>query len=160
MSNNAIWGFDLGKKSIGACSRNGQNIEFLQSYTFDLEYADPKVWRPARKTAKRTKFSHKKREENLNKCWTELGWTIPDTQNQTLLAGLIARLEILHNNIVSTDQLYLALHSVIQHRGYDDNLPWLRKKTKKKNQEILEKETENKTEKKELTEAGATVEIK
>ena len=148
-----IWGFDLGKKSIGACSRNGQNIEFLQSYTFDLEYADPKEWRPARKTAKRTKFSHKKREENLNKCWTELGWTIPDTQNQTLLAGLIARLEILHNNIVSTDQLYLALHSVIQHRGYDDNLPWLRKKTKKKNQEILEKETENKTEKKELTEA-------
>ena len=26
-----IWGFDLGKKSIGACSRNGQNIEFLQN---------------------------------------------------------------------------------------------------------------------------------
>ncbi len=157
MSNNSIWGFDLGKKSIGACSRNGENIEFLQSYTFDLEYADPKEWRPSRKTAKRTRCSHKKREENLNKFWTELGWKIPNIQNQTLLIGLNARLQILHNNIVSTDQLYLALYSVIQHRGYDDNLPWLRKKTKKKNQEILEqeetKQNENKIEKKELTEA-------
>lgn len=137
---NKIWGFDLGKASTGVCIREKDKIEFLHSYLFDAEYADINKWKQARKASLGNRISKEKRENWLKKVWTEFNWSIPNTDKIAYLAGLKARLEIVENNIHSTDQLFYALYDLMQSRGYDSQVPW---KNKPKNQKALDDEKEN-----------------
>jgi CRISPR-associated endonuclease Csn1 len=69
-----VFGFDLGKGSIGYCARRGAEILDLGSMLIPAEHASTQDIAKRRRTF-RTRQAHKKRELWLNKIWSEAGLT-------------------------------------------------------------------------------------
>ena len=69
-----VFGFDLGKGSIGYCARRGSEIIDLGSMLIPAEHASTQDI-AKRRRAFRTRQAHKKRELWLNKIWSEAGLT-------------------------------------------------------------------------------------
>lgn len=67
-----VFGFDLGKGSIGYCARQGARILDLGSMLIPPEHGNTQDL-AKRRRAFRTRQAHKKRELWLNKIWSEAG---------------------------------------------------------------------------------------
>ncbi|MDR0952966.1 MAG: hypothetical protein LBM71_02090, partial [Elusimicrobiota bacterium] len=148
-----IFSFDLGSGSIGECVRENDKILHLESLLIDSTFASTKEQAGIRR-AYRTRLAHKAREEWWAKCAKEAGIEVlksapqeeadirllrefPAKGDDTIYTSCLLRIALLQGKDLEGWQIYKAIRSAIQHRGYDDKLPWesgvlseLRKKPK------------------------------
>ena len=149
-NNTQIWGFDIGKASLGEAVWCGGKFKHVESLILDKDFAEIKTSAGRRRQA-RTRKAHKAREEWLEKCLEDCGIEILKRRKVGIVNGqwkLIskgdARLEkefpaegeeVCYNSIalrcklilgekLESWQIFKALNSSIQHRGYDENIPW------------------------------------
>lgn len=135
MSKKLVYGFDVGKGSLGICVREGHEIKELKSLTIDPLYGDITHLR-TRRRVKRTIDAHKKRENWLKKFWVDSNLTplnedderitkeYPKNGDNTIYNSSLLRLALLQGKQLEEWQIYKAFWSVIQRRGYDKSLPW------------------------------------
>jgi len=148
--NDKVFAFDLGKASIGLCVRDGNKILDLRSLIIPAEFAMTSDFR-ARRRAMRTRNAHKKREQWLNQIWTRAKLDILPTDDllfkkefgkkseDIIYNSACLRIALLQGQKLSPWQIYKALHSAIQHRGYDQNCPWSSKSQNNANDDTQEK---------------------
>lgn len=151
---NLIWSFDIGLGSIGEAIRDPKTHDFkhLASLVLPAEFASNKSSATTRRMF-RTRLAHKKREEWLDKVWREAGqeplakrttWRNPKTRkfelkspgdlrlerefpakgDETCYTSCLLRIQLLRGDKLEPWQIYKALHSAIQRRGYDPDIPW------------------------------------
>lgn len=139
-----IFSFDLGSGSIGLCVRDGKNVVQLDSLLLDSDFASIDTERAARR-AYRTRNSHKNREKWWVKCFQEAKLAIPGTiapqkntstfvpdermlkefsKEEVISNSALLRIALINNIPLKEWQVFKAVWSAIQHRGYDANIPW------------------------------------
>jgi len=152
MKEKLVFGFDLGKASLGICVRVGHEIKQLKSLLVNPEYADVSENRKRRR-AKLTRDAHKSREKYLIKIWkkaglipletsdTRLKQEFPSKNDETIYTSCLLRIALLQDKPLEEWQIFKALYSAVQRRGYDNNLPWMnsRKAIKQADDEENEK---------------------
>ena len=169
----AIWSFDIGLGSIGEAVRDPETHEFkhVESLILPPEFASTKAAATTRRMY-RTRQAHKKREEWLDCVWTEAGqqplakrttWRNPQTRkfelkhpgdprlerefpakrDDTCYTSCLLRIKLLRGQKLEPWQVYKALHSAIQHRGYDPDIPWKTQAAKKASAEEIKAQQED-----------------
>ena len=145
-----VWGFDIGKGSLGEAVRIGNEFKYVQSLEIDSEFAETKTAAIARR-AWRTREAHKARELWLEKCLSEAGievlsrrkvgivdgsWKLvsrgdarlerefPPAGERVCYNSIALRCKLLLGEKLESWQVFKALNSAIQNRGYDTNIPW------------------------------------
>ena len=144
-----IFGFDLGKGSIGLAVRKGNEILFAKSLLIDESVASIED-QAKRRRQYRTRLSHKKREKELKRIWRKAGLTplygrrheelekgfkvikadeklereFPRKGDNTVYTSCLLRIKLLEGEKLEEWQIYKALRSAIQRRGYDVDVPW------------------------------------
>ena len=147
--NRIIFSFDIGIASLGEAVRNGIEIVHANSLLIDPNIGSLQDERE-RRHAYRTREAHKKREEILINLWkkigetpllgdtlqkTENGWheqvgdeklkrEFPQDGDNTVYTSCLLRIMLLEGEQLKSWQIYKALHSALQRRGYDANVPW------------------------------------
>jgi CRISPR-associated endonuclease Csn1 len=171
-SQETIWAFDLGKSSIGEAVRRGAQFLHKASLLLPADFADTK---PAGKRRRmwRTRTAHRERERWLEQIWAAAGlhvlygrnrdgmtgeWKPGETADrrleqefaepgdETCYTSCLLRIKLLREEKLEEWQIFKALHSAIQRRGYDKTIPWAQKEARRagKNPEDLEKEERKK----------------
>jgi CRISPR-associated endonuclease Csn1 len=171
-----VWAFDLGKGSIGEAVRRGTKFLHKASLLIPAEFAETKT-AAGRRRMWRTRQAHKAREQWLEQIWHAAGlevlrgrqmrrdpasrkWFDPILGDERLerefakdgenicYTSCLLRIKLLHGEKLQPWQIFKALRSSVQKRGYDDvkKLPWAGKEARRtgKSLEELEKEDENK----------------
>ncbi len=155
---NHVWGFDMGKGSLGEAVRIGDEFKHVQSLIIDKDFAEIKTAAGLRRQM-RTRKAHHAREKWLEKCLADCGIEILKRRKVDIVDGKWAlvskgdsRLErefpaygenVCYNSIalrcklllgekLESWQVFKALNSAIQNRGYDEKLPWKEGDTTKK----------------------------
>lgn len=146
--NELIWSFDLGTGSVGECARKGKEIIHIQSLLLPNDFGSLKEARERRRQI-RTRDAHKKREqwwrEQAKKAGVEVletGHLNPDGafikpderisrqfsegNDKTIYASCLLRVALLQGKKLGGWQIFKAVWSAIQRRGYDADLPWKR----------------------------------
>ena len=135
-----IFAFDMGKASIGFCVREDNNILTAGSVIIEKEHANVADNRKRRR-AKRTLDAHRAREKWFNDLWQTLGLNLlskddekfkrefPSKGDDTIYNSCLLRIALLQDRQLEEWQIYKALHSAIQRRGYDSNVAWKSVKT-------------------------------
>lgn len=172
-SDNLIWSFDIGLGSIGEAIRDPKTHEFkhVESLTLPAEFASTKSAATTRRMF-RTRLAHKKREEWLDKLWREAGQEplakrttgrssktrkfelkslgdprlereFPAKGDDTCYTSCLLRIKLLRGEKLEPWQIYKALHSAIQRRGYDSDIPWKTKAAGKVTAEELKEQEED-----------------
>lgn len=138
MSEFLIFSFDVGKASLGICVRQGDNILALSVLLVPPEFASTVEFR-SRRRALRTRLAHKKREHWLRQTWRQAGLSpldshdeklkreFPRKGDETLYNSAVLRIALLQEKPLKEWQIYKALWSAIQHRGYDEGCNWNRR---------------------------------
>jgi CRISPR-associated endonuclease Csn1 len=157
-----IWSFDLGKASIGEAVRDTVTNEFLHvaSLLIPAEFASTKDARDRRRMF-RTRQAHKAREAWLDEVWRAAGqeplrkrtvWKNPEMKkwelkhpaderlerefpakgDKTCYTSCLLRIKLLRGEKLEPWQIYKALHSAIQRRGYDPEIPWKAKESRRR----------------------------
>ncbi len=138
---NLVWTFDLGKGSLGEAVRRDNAIVLANSWLIpeDLAQRGPAktAGTPAsRHRAWRTRWAHKSREERLNEIFRgadievleagdpRLGREFPAKGDETCYASCLLRAKLLRGESLQGWQVYKAVRSAIQRRGYDPNPAW------------------------------------
>lgn len=137
-----IFAFDMGKKGLGYCCREGSKINCAGSIIVEPDHSSIEDVRNRRRII-RTRNSHKSREKYFNKLWhVEAGLEILDNNDElfktefskqndeTIYNSTLLRIALLQNRKLENWQIYKALHNAFQRRGYDSALPWKNSKTK------------------------------
>jgi CRISPR-associated endonuclease Csn1 len=167
-----IWAFDLGKGSIGEAVWNTEKKQFdhVASLLIPAEFASTKE-AATRRRMLRTRQAHKAREAWLDEVWKAAGLTplvgrrvgkvegkwqlihegdprlereFPAKGDSTCYTSCLLRIKLLRGEKLEEWQIYKALHSAIQKRGYDPNVAWKtreQKRSLKKDEENEEKGT-------------------
>ncbi|MDR0978161.1 MAG: hypothetical protein LBL71_03905, partial [Endomicrobium sp.] len=161
-----VYSFDLGSGSIGICVRKGREILSLQSLLIDSDFASVTDAAKRRRQI-RTRLAHKERE----KWWDEQAETAgieilstaqptkenpdlkpdermliefpKDKNDKTIYSSQLLRIALLQGVKLEGWQVYKAIRSAMQRRGYDACLPW--KKGAGKESVSEEDEKENRT---------------
>jgi len=147
-----IWAFDLGKGSIGEAVWNTGKKQFdhVASLLIPAEFASTKD-AATRRRMMRTRQAHKAREAWLDEVWKAAGLTplvgrrvgkvdgkwqliqkgdqqlereFPAKGDTTCYTSSLLRIKLLRGEKLENWQIYKALHSAIQKRGYDPNIAW------------------------------------
>lgn len=147
-----IWAFDLGKGSIGEAVWDERQKRFLHvaSLLIPAEFASTKE-AASRRRMKRTRDAHKAREAWLDSVWRAAGlsplqgrkvgkvngkWQLirkgdprlerefPAKGDTTCYTSCLLRIKLLRGEKLEEWQIYKALHSAIQKRGYDPDIAW------------------------------------
>ncbi len=156
-----VFAFDVGTGSLGIAVRVGNKIVETHSLLIPEEFASIKEQRDRRRQW-RTRQAHKAREKWLKQICTEAGIEAlegiqPEDKKRnikakpgdprlerefagpgdnTVYTSCLLRIMLLRGEKLEAWQIYKALHSAIQRRGYDDNIPWKhREKSKKETDE-------------------------
>lgn len=153
-----IWAFDLGKGSIGEAVWNKEKKQFdhVASLLIPAEFASTKE-AATRRRMMRTRQAHKARESWLDEVWKAAGlvplvgrrvgkvdgkWQLihegdqrlerefPAKGDTTCYTSCLLRIKLLRGEKLEDWQIYKALHSAIQKRGYDPNIAWKTRETK------------------------------
>src|ERR1039458_6276664 len=151
-----IWAFDLGKASIGEAVRRGTKFLHKASLLIPAEFAETKT-AAGRRRMWRTRQAHKAREQWLNKVMREAGIEVLHGRNYdqagnwkpgepaderlerefakpgdpTYYTSCLLRIKLLRGEKLEPWQVYKALHSAIQRRGYDPDIPWKTRQQRK-----------------------------
>lgn len=150
-----VFGFDMGKTSIGYCVRKGHDIKTANSLIINKDHGEKSTSRNRRRI-KRTLDSHKAREKFLDEIWTKCNLDLIDknsfefkkefsSKNENeIYTSCLLRISLLQNKPLKIWQIYKALHNAIQRRGYDPDLPWksLQTDDDKENLELVKKYTQ------------------
>lgn len=146
-----VWAFDLGKASIGEAVRIGNEFKHKASLLIPAEFAETRTARDRRRMW-RTRQAHKAREAWLDDVMQAAGITplhgrrvvwkdstkkwdvIPGEEklerefaspsDDTCYTSCLLRIKLLRGEKLEPWQIYKALHSAIQRRGYDPDIPW------------------------------------
>jgi CRISPR-associated endonuclease Csn1 len=168
-----IWSFDIGLGSIGEAIRDPKTHEFkhVASLVLPAEFASTKTAATTRRMF-RTRLAHKKREEWLDHVWRgaeqeplkrRTTWRNPKTGkfelkhpgdprlerefpakgDETCYTSCLLRIKLLRGEKLEPWQIYKALHSAIQRRGYDPDIPWKAKSASKASVEELKEQEED-----------------
>jgi len=168
-----VWSFDIGLGSIGEAVRDPKTHEFkhVASLLLPANFASTKTAATTRRMF-RTRLAHKSREEWLDKVWREAGqeplakritWRNPKTGkfelkhpgdprlerefpakgDDTCYTSCLLRIKLLRGEKLEPWQIYKALHSAIQRRGYDPDIPWKAKTASKASAEELKEQEED-----------------
>jgi CRISPR-associated endonuclease Csn1 len=157
MSNaGAIWAFDLGKGSIGEAVRQGSKFLHKASLLIPADFAETKT-AANRRRMWRTRQAHKAREQWLNEVMRDAGIEVLHGRNYdekghwkpgepadkrlerefagpgdpTCYTSCLLRIKLLRGEKLEPWQVYKALHSAIQRRGYDPDIPWKTRQQRK-----------------------------
>ena len=145
-----VFAFDMGKASIGYCVREDFEIKDLGSLIIDKDHSSVADNRNRRRT-RRTLNSHRAREQWFKSLWLEKGLTILNESDEkfkrefaqdgddTLYNSSILRCALITGKKLEEWQIYKALHSAIQRRGYDSNIAWATSEDDKENEEAIKK---------------------
>ncbi|MHB1083178.1 MAG: type II CRISPR RNA-guided endonuclease Cas9d [Prosthecobacter sp.] len=162
-----IWAFDLGKASIGEAVWNVGKKQFdhVASLLIPSEFASTKE-AASRRRMMRTRQAHKAREAWLDEVWKGAGleplvgrrvgkvngkWKLtregderlerefPPKGDSTCYTSCLLRIKLLRGEKLEPWQIYKALHSAIQKRGYG-RVPWAAREAG--NKELTEEELE------------------
>lgn len=156
-----VWSFDIGLASLGEAIRDSSTHEFLhvESLRLHKDFADTKAAAVTRRMF-RTRQAHQRREAWLDEVWQDAGleplakrttWRNPQSKrfelkhpgdprlerefpaqgDDTIYTSCLLRICLLRGDKLEHWQIYKALHSAIQRRGYDPNIPWKTAATKK-----------------------------
>jgi len=171
MENEKIFSFDIGTGSLGTCIRKGNEIELLDVETLPSDFATVKEARERRRQI-RTRIAHKKREEWWKEHAQKAGIEVLETGHlnekgeyikpdprltrefqkkgdPTIYNSLLLRIALLHGEKLEGWQIYKAIWSAIQRRGYDINLPWKSKIKEAKEEDNEEQQSDKKRKKRE-----------
>jgi CRISPR-associated endonuclease Csn1 len=149
-----VWSFDLGLGSIGEAVRDAQTQQFkhVASLILPADFANTKEQAAVRRMH-RTRLAHRRREAWLDKVWREAGQEplakrtvhrnpktrkfelkhpgdprlereFPAQGDETAYTSCLLRIKLLQGEKLEPWQIYKALHSAIQRRGYDPSIPW------------------------------------
>jgi CRISPR-associated endonuclease Csn1 len=144
-----VWAFDLGKGSIGEAVRQGNKFLHKASLLIPAEFAETKT-AATRRRMWRTRQAHKAREQWLNEVMRKAGIEVLHGRNydkdgnwkagepagerlerefaepgdSTCYTFCLLRIKLLRGEKLEPWQVYKALHSAIQRRGYDPYIPW------------------------------------
>ena len=145
-----VWGFDIGKGSLGEAVRVGNEFKHVLSMEIDADFAEIKTAAATRR-AWRTREAHKAREMWLEKCLSDadieiLGrrkvdvvdgtWKLvsrgdgrlerefPADGENVCYNSIALRCKLLLGEKLESWQVFKALNSAIQNRGYDAQIPW------------------------------------
>ena len=159
-----IWGIDFGKASLGESVRQDGRFLHVESLIIPQDFAEIKTAAASRRQ-KRTRDSHKAREKFLERCLKECGIEVLKRRSVEFLDGrwvlaskgdkrlerefpapgenicynsIALRCKLLLGERLEPWQVFKALNSAIQKRGYDGNLPW-----KEKEERISSKKEED-----------------
>jgi CRISPR-associated endonuclease Csn1 len=168
-----VWAFDLGKGSIGEAVRQGTTFLHKASLLIPADFAETKT-AATRRRMWRTRQAHKAREQWLEQIWQTAGlevlhgrqvrrdsvtkrWIepIPGDErlerefvapgDETCYTSCLLRVKLLRGDKLEPWQVFKALRSAIQKRGYD-KIPWAEKDARRggKSVEELEKDEQKK----------------
>jgi CRISPR-associated endonuclease Csn1 len=145
-----VWAFDLGKASIGEVVRLGSKFLHKASLLIPPDFAETKS-AASRRRMWRTRLAHRAREQWLERAWKDLGlealygrnrdrntgeWKagepadkrlereFPAPGDNTCYTSCLLRIKLLRGEKLEPWQIFKALRSAIQRRGYDPNIPW------------------------------------
>ncbi len=150
-SSDMVWAFDLGKGSIGEAVRRGNEFLHKASLLIPAEFAETRTARDHRRMW-RTRQAHMAREQWLNEVMRETGievlhgrnydtagnWKPGEPADKRLeqefakpgdsvcYTSCLLRIKLLQGEKLESWQVYKALHSAIQKRGYG-KVPWAAK---------------------------------
>lgn len=167
-NDNLIFAFDIGTGSIGECVRSGDKILHLDSILLPPTFASVKELRKRRRQM-RNRDAHRAREnwwkEQAKSAGIEVlesrqptkkekkdGDIKPDERmlrefsadgDDTIYTSCLLRIALLQGRKLEGWQIYKAIWSAIQHRGYDDNLPWKRELRRNVENETEEESTDD-----------------
>lgn len=142
-----IFSFDMGKASIGYCVREDNNILTAGSVLIEKEHANIEENRK-RRQAKKTLVAHREREKWFNDLWLSLGLDLlskddkkfkkefSSNGDETIYNSCLLRIALLQDKQLEEWQIYKALHSAIQRRGYDTNVAWKNVKTQDDKEQV------------------------
>lgn len=168
-----IWAFDLGKSSIGEAVWNETTREFdhVASLLIPGDFASTKE-AASRRRMMRTRLAHKAREAWLEEVWYTAGqkpltgrrvekvdgkWQLiregderlerefPPKGENTCYTSCLLRIKLLRGEKLEPWQIYKALHSAIQKRGYDPDLAWKTRENRRTRKAGSENDDEGKT---------------
>lgn len=150
-SHETVWAFDLGKASIGEAVRTGTEFKHKASLLIPAEFAETRTARDRRRMW-RTRQAHKAREAWLDEVMRAAGikpllgrrvewnaeakkWEATPGEEKlerefaapgddTCYTSCLLRIKLLRGEKLESWQIYKALHSAIQRRGYDPDIPW------------------------------------
>ncbi len=147
---NKVFGFDVGLGSLGIAVREGNEMQHAASLLMDSEFAS--IGDQAdRRRFHRTKQAHKAREKYWETIWEEIkkvplkgrrhqknsdnSYTVlkgdeqlerefPAKGDDTVYTSCLLRIKLLEGDELEDWQIYKAIRSALQRRGYDKDLPW------------------------------------
>jgi CRISPR-associated endonuclease Csn1 len=155
-SNDIVWAFDLGKGSIGEAVRRGNEFLHKASLLIPADFAETRTARDRRRMF-RTREAHKARERWLNEVMQAAGIEVlhgrnydtagkwkpgkpadnrleqefPAPGDNTCYTSCLLRIKLLRGEKLVPWQVFKAFHSAIQRRGYDKDIPWKTRETRK-----------------------------
>lgn len=154
--NETIWAFDLGKGSIGEAVRRGTQFLHKASLLMPADFADTKA-AAKRRRMWRTRTAHRERERWLEQIWAAAGLPVLYGRNRdagtgewkagekadprlerefgepgdnTCYTSCLLRIKLLAGEKLEQWQIFKALRSAIQKRGYD-RIPWAQKEARR-----------------------------
>lgn len=145
-----VFAFDMGKASIGYCVREDFAIKDLGSLIIDKDHSSV-VDNRNRRRVYRTLKSHRARESWFKQFWESKGLTPFDCNDdkfkkefasendETIYNSALLRIALLQGRKLDEWQIYKALHSAIQRKGYDGNVAWATSEDDKENAEAIKK---------------------
>jgi CRISPR-associated endonuclease Csn1 len=151
-----VWAFDLGKGSIGEAVRQDNRFLHKASLLIPAEFAESKT-AAGRRRMFRTRAAHKARERWLDEVMSKAGIEVLHGRNydkvgkwkpgepaderlerefakpgdSTCYTSCLLRVKLLRGEKLEPWQIYKALHSAIQRRGYDPDIPWKTRERRK-----------------------------
>ncbi len=140
----------MGKASIGYCVREDNEIKDIGSLIIEKDHSSIADNRNRRRINK-TLDTHKKREQWFYDLWKRCNLTplefnddrfkkeFAAVGDDTIYNSTILRVALIQGKKLEKWQIYKALHSAIQRRGYDNNLPWANSVNDKDNEEAVKK---------------------
>ncbi|MEW5950374.1 MAG: type II CRISPR RNA-guided endonuclease Cas9 [Elusimicrobiota bacterium] len=168
MENKTVFAFDIGTGSLGTCVRKEKEILDLSVNLLPQDFATLKEAREKRRQI-RTRIAHKMREKWWKEQAKRAGIEIPETGHldekgnfikpdermsrefpkdgdNTIYNSALLRIALLQGKKLEGWQIFKAIWSAIQHRGYDSNLPWINnpKRNVEEESEESKDEKENK----------------
>lgn len=160
-----VFAFDCGLASLGEAVRQGLEFPQLESWLIPDTFAETQT-AALRRRMMTTRAAHKERELWLQKTFEDLGlevlygkevsktpagWAVtreadprltrefPKPGDETWYTSCLLRIKLLRGEKLAPWQIYKAIRSAIQKRGYDPDIPW--KNREEKQQQKEDKET-------------------
>jgi CRISPR-associated endonuclease Csn1 len=143
-----VFGLDIGIGSLGECVRVGNDFIHVESLLIDQDFAGTQAQAVKRRMF-RTRQAHKARELWLNRQCEAVGIPVlkqiaktgseffrvknvdkrlnqefPAKGDETIYTSCLLRIALLEGKQLEPWQIYKALHSAIQKRGYDQDVAW------------------------------------